>query len=93
MVEGNYLFLDMDPWKELPDILNDTWFVDVDVDTAMERVFARQVGNGVDPHVSRGRIEGNDRLNAELVQGTKERALVVVPSSIPLKATTSGKAS
>ena len=32
------------------------------------------------PQVSRGRIAGNDRPNAELIAGTKARATRVVPS-------------
>lgn len=65
-------------------------FVDVDIDVAMERVFVRQVGIGLAPEVSRGRIAGNDRPNAELIAATKRRARVVVPSSVPFRAAAPG---
>lgn len=61
-------------------------FVDVDIDVAMERVLARQVAIGLAPEVSRSRIAGNDRPNAELIARTQPRARVLVPSTIPFKA-------
>ena len=84
--EGNYLLLDDQPWSDLftQGILDDTWYVDCDVDTAMHRVFMRQTGNGVAPEVSLGRIDGNDRPNAELIERTKNRAALRVPS-MPFK--------
>ena len=62
-----------------------TWFLDVDLDEAMERVRRRQVAAGVlSEEVSRQRIEGNDRPNGELVASTKGRADVVVRGDLPL---------
>jgi pantothenate kinase len=84
--EGNYLLLDEEPWRRLwreeneKKILDDSWYVDCDLDVAMQRVFERQTGNGVAAEVSRGRIQGNDRPNGELIETTKQRATVVVPS-------------
>lgn len=87
LVEGNYVLLDSEPWAVLKrEVFDDTWFVDVDIDVAMERVFQRQVAIGVQPDVSRSRIAGNDRPNAELIMGSKRAARVIVPSSIPFKA-------
>ncbi|KAL4535108.1 hypothetical protein Ndes2526B_g06019 [Nannochloris sp. 'desiccata'] len=89
--EGNYLLLNLEPWNqlwqeknELPAILDDTWYVDCELDVAMQRVFKRQTGNGVAAKVSSGRIEGNDRPNGELIEGTKSKAVVVIPS-LPFK--------
>lgn len=86
--EGNYLLLDVPPWNQLWEvskessepILDDSWYVDCDLDKAMQRVFERQIGNGTAVNVSRGRIEGNDRPNGELIETTKSRAALVVPS-------------
>jgi hypothetical protein len=39
VVEGNYVLLDIEPWHQLKAIFDDTWFVDVPLDEAMERVF------------------------------------------------------
>ena len=80
------MLLDQSPWDELQTrLLDDAWFVDVDLEVAMARVYARQVGNGRDPEVVKGRIAGNDRPNAELVEACKKSARVVVPSSIPFR--------
>ena len=84
--EGNYLLLDEAPWNELVDahVFDDTWFVECLLDVAMQRVFHRQTRNGTAAEVSLGRIQGNDRPNGELVEQTKSRAAVLVPS-LPLR--------
>ncbi len=43
------------PWAQLRPLLDEAWFADCPVDTAMERVFARQTGLGMAPEVSGGR--------------------------------------
>mmetsp|Transcript_23524 Transcript_23524/g.51628 ORF Transcript_23524/g.51628 Transcript_23524/m.51628 type:complete len:288 (+) Transcript_23524:173-1036(+) len=87
LVEGNYVLLDIAPWDQLKQIFDDTWYVDVDIDVAMDRVFRRQTGNGLDPDVSRGRIRSNDRPNGELIAAaSRSRAAVLVPSSVPFRA-------
>lgn len=58
--------------------------MDCDIDEAMQRVFERQTGHGVEPEASRGRIAGNDRPNAELIAGTAGRASRVL-ASIPFR--------
>ncbi len=71
---------EVEPWRQLEALFDETWFVECDIDVAMDRVYERQTGHGVASGVSRGRIAGNDRPNAELIAGTKGRALLVVPS-------------
>ena len=61
-------------------LFDESWFIDCDVDTAMNRVFERQGAIGLEPGVSKGRIAGNDRPNAELIATTKGAATVLVPS-------------
>lgn len=39
VVEGNYVLLDVEPWHQLRSLFDDTWFVDVPLDEAMDRVF------------------------------------------------------
>lgn len=83
LVEGNYLFLEQDPWVQLRGLFDDAWFVDCPVDLAMQRVFDRQVAIGLAPDVSLGRIAGNDRPNAVLVNASKGAARLLVPSNVP----------
>lgn len=61
-------------------VFDETWFVDCDVDTAMERVFQRQVGHGRSAEVARWRVENNDRKNAMQIAATAQRADLLVPS-------------
>ncbi|KAI8469901.1 MAG: hypothetical protein J3K34DRAFT_521810 [Monoraphidium minutum] len=89
IVEGNYLYLEEEPWRQLRPLFDEAVFVDCPVDVAMRRVFERQarwwfVALGLAPEVSQGRIAGNDRPNAELVAATAGAACVLVPSVVPL---------
>lgn len=80
--EGNYLLLEIPPWNALIDsnILDDSWFVDCNINEAMQRIFKRQTGHGLPAKESQKRIIENDRPNAELVDETKHRARIIVPS-------------
>ena len=71
---------DLPPWQDLQSVFHETWYIDCDVDTAMERVFERQVGHGRTPEVARWRVENNDRKNALLIAETAARANLLVPS-------------
>eukprot|EP00873_Tetraselmis_striata_P016057 jgi/Tetstr1/436321/TSEL_025159.t1 len=86
IVEGNYLLLDLPPWDQLRPLFDETWFVGTNLDVAMDRVYTRQTGNGVAPEVSRGRVDGNDRPNGELVMETRRNADIVIPE-LPLRPT------
>eukprot|EP01026_Neomeris_dumetosa_P056903 TRINITY_DN52155_c0_g1_i4.p2 TRINITY_DN52155_c0_g1~~TRINITY_DN52155_c0_g1_i4.p2 ORF type:complete len:313 (-),score=26.66 TRINITY_DN52155_c0_g1_i4:173-1057(-) len=83
-VEGNYVLLDIEPWQQLKEIFDESWFVDCSLDDAMDRVFSRQTGNGLAPEVSKKRVEGNDRPNGELIQRSKHQANFIIPTR-PMK--------
>ena len=86
LVEGNYVLLEDEPWAALKrECFDDTWFVDINIEEAMERVFQRQVSIGLKPEESRARIAGNDRLNAEIIFKSRGSAKILVPSSIPFR--------
>jgi len=68
----------------LPSLFDQTWFLDVGLDDAMERVARRQAADGVPEETSRARVETNDRPNGALVASTKERADLVVRGDLPL---------
>lgn len=76
---------DEEPWRRLAgEVFDDTWYVECDLDVAMDRVFERQTAGGrVAPEVSRRRVRANDRPNAELAERSKGRAALLVPS-LPL---------
>ena len=89
LVEGNYLLLPEKPWRDLwaggeeddEPLLTETWFVDASVDVAMARVERRHVAVGRTPEEARKRVDGNDRINGELVlAASRDVAEVLVPS-------------
>ncbi|KAI3668083.1 hypothetical protein L6452_43158 [Arctium lappa] len=80
IVEGNYLLLEDDPWKEIASMLDEKWFVDLDIDVAMERVLKRHISTGNKPEIAKQRIKYNDRPNAELVLKSKKHADLIIKS-------------
>ncbi|XP_017697995.1 putative uridine kinase C227.14 isoform X2 [Phoenix dactylifera] len=46
IVEGNYLLLKEGAWKEVCSMFDEKWFLDVDIDTAMQRVLKRHIYTG-----------------------------------------------
>nr|XP_010936189.1 putative uridine kinase C227.14 isoform X3 [Elaeis guineensis] len=80
IVEGNYLFLEEGAWKDVCSMFDEKWFLDIDIDTAMQRVQKRHINTGKEPHVAKRRVEYNDRPNAELIIKTKKNADLVIRS-------------
>ncbi|WOL08903.1 uridine kinase [Canna indica] len=80
IVEGNYLFLEEETWQDICSIFDEKWFLDIDIDTAMQRVLKRHISTGKEPDVAKWRIEYNDRPNAELIMATKKNADLVIKS-------------
>ncbi|KAJ4726803.1 p-loop containing nucleoside triphosphate hydrolase superfamily protein [Melia azedarach] len=73
IVEGNYLLLDEGVWKDISSMLDERWFIEVDLDTSMQRVLKRHISTGKSPDVAKWRIEYNDRPNAELIMKSKKK--------------------
>ncbi|KAF3322067.1 hypothetical protein FCM35_KLT13208 [Carex littledalei] len=80
IVEGNYLLLEEDTWKEISLLFDEKWFIDIDINIAMERVLKRHISTGKEPDVAAWRIRYNDRPNAELIMKSKNKADLVIPS-------------
>ncbi|KAI4301168.1 hypothetical protein L6164_034474 [Bauhinia variegata] len=80
IVEGNYLLLEDGVWKEISSLFDEKWFIDVDIDKAMQRVVNRHISTGKSPDIAKWRVENNDRPNAELVMKSKKNADVVIKS-------------
>ncbi|XP_047335035.1 putative uridine kinase C227.14 [Impatiens glandulifera] len=80
IVEGNYLLLDEGVWKEISQVFDEKWFIDVDIETSMQRVFGRHIATGKPPNVAKLRIDYNDRPNAELIIKSKKHADLIIKS-------------
>ncbi|GJM95240.1 hypothetical protein PR202_ga11952 [Eleusine coracana subsp. coracana] len=80
IVEGNYLLLDEDVWREIRELFDEKWFIDVDIDVSMQRVLKRHIATGKEPDVAAWRISYNDRPNAELIMQSRKNADLVIRS-------------
>lgn len=81
IVEGNYLLLEEGVWKDISATFDEKWFIDVDLDTAMERVLKRHISKSrKSPDEAKHRIEYNDRPNAEMIIKSKKNADLVIRS-------------
>ncbi|XBH67595.1 hypothetical protein VPH35_095953 [Triticum aestivum] len=80
IVEGNYLLLEEDVWRDIRDMFDEKWFIDIDIDVSMQRVLQRHIGTGKEPDVAAWRISYNDRPNAELIMESKKAADLVIRS-------------
>lgn len=63
--EGNYLSLDKEPWREVGEIVDEGWFVDVDFEVAGTRLVPRHVKAGIakDEESAWKRVRENDLVN------------------------------
>ncbi|KAK6141609.1 hypothetical protein DH2020_024644 [Rehmannia glutinosa] len=80
IVEGNYLLLDEDVWRDISSIFDEKWFIDVDIEKSMQRVLKRHVSTGKPPDVAKWRIDYNDRPNAELIIKSSKNADLIIKS-------------
>lgn len=69
MIEGLYVFLAIEPWKTAGELLDERWFVEVDIQDAKERIVKRHVETGVTSttELAIQRAEENDFPNGEFV--------------------------
>ncbi|KAL6516133.1 hypothetical protein OROGR_019438 [Orobanche gracilis] len=80
IVEGNYLLLDEDVWRDISYVFDEKWFIDVDIEKAMQRVLRRHVSTGKPTDVAKWRIDYNDRPNAELIIKSSKNADLIIKS-------------
>lgn len=78
ITEGNYLLSPEEPWDQVRDLLDETWFVEVDEDTRVRRLIARHEQFGMTHEGAVAWANSTDLANAEYVETTKSRADVVV---------------
>ena len=74
IVEGNYLLHDKFGWEKISNLLDESWFLNVDDDLRMERLIARHIEFGKSPEDAKAWSEGTDEANARLIQLTQPRA-------------------
>lgn len=78
IVEGNYLLLDQPPWAELTEYFDAVAYLDVPVETCVERLIARHVEFGRSRADAAAFVRRSDAVNAFRVEVSRGRADVVV---------------
>ncbi len=78
IVEGNYLLLDEDPWRDLAERWSLTVFLDVPEGELRRRLIARWRGAGLDDDAARAKADGNDIPNGLRVAAGARRADIAI---------------
>ncbi len=78
IIEGNYLLLDREPWRQCKKILDEIWFLDVPFSTITPRLLARHMQGGRTPEGAKVKVESTDLPNARLIEQSKPRADMVI---------------
>lgn len=74
IVEGLYLLHREHGWN-LTGLLDECWYLDTPMDVAMERLVKRHMASwGFNREQALGRLAMNDRLNADIVQQSRDHA-------------------
>ncbi|KAM3511953.1 hypothetical protein MY11210_004424 [Beauveria gryllotalpidicola] len=73
IVEGNYLALNADVWRDASALFEELWFVEVDFDRARERLARRHVKAGIVTSLQDGykRADENDLINGKEIVDNK----------------------
>ncbi len=78
ITEGNYLLHDAPPWREVRDLLDEVWFVEVDEALRLARLVERHEAHGRTPEDALHWATVSDQANADLVSGFRDRADLVL---------------
>jgi pantothenate kinase len=74
VTEGNYLLADQGPWRAVPGLLDEVWFVTTAEQTRVRWLIERHIRYGRSPEAARAWALGSDQQNAQLVHATRTRA-------------------
>ncbi|MEW1807776.1 nucleoside/nucleotide kinase family protein [Pseudarthrobacter sp. NPDC080039] len=78
ITEGNYLLLDGEGWCEGRQFIDHVWYLDAAIDERQRRLVRRHESFGKPPEEAAKWALGNDQRNAAIVEGTRERADLII---------------
>lgn len=83
IVEGSFVSLADEIWTEIEAHVDESWFVDVDLGVARERVIARHLASGISNTLQEAqlRTDGNDLVNARYIVEHSKLAEVIIQSN------------
>jgi len=69
LFEGLYLLMNQPPWNQIPQLCDESWFIESSLEESSRRVALRHVQTGLamDLEAGKRKWETNDKLNAMLV--------------------------
>jgi pantothenate kinase len=85
VTEGNYLLLEDGDWARVRPHLDEVWFCEVDPAERVRRLVGRHTEFGKPPAAAQAWVDAVDEANAALVEVTRARADLVVPTGTPLR--------
>lgn len=74
IAEGNYLLLEQPPWRDVRELLDQVWYLDVPADILRRRLIERAMAYGRSEDDAVRHVDESDLRNAELVSQTKHLA-------------------
>ncbi|MGR3939268.1 nucleoside/nucleotide kinase family protein [Streptomyces sp. BRA346] len=78
ITEGNYLLLDDAPWRPVRDLLDETWWVELDTEERVRRLIDRHEQFGKEPAEAERWVLTTDEANARRVAPGREAADLVI---------------
>jgi pantothenate kinase len=78
VVEGNYLLLQQPTWREVRELLDQVWYLDVPTDLLRRRLIERHMANDRSEADAVRHVDESDLVNAQLVGRTKQLADLAV---------------
>jgi pantothenate kinase len=78
IVEGNYLLSTDYGWGEVADLLDFSYYLELQEDVRLERLIERHVRYGKSPEAAREWAMGTDESNARFIERTRSRATGVI---------------
>ena len=78
LVEGNYLNLENEPWNQIIELLDDSWFLTLPEEIRMERLVARHEAFGKSRADAIAWANGSDQRNAELIERSSRTSRISV---------------
>ena len=83
VVEGNYLLADAEPWRRIPPLLAESWFVATPEQERLRRLVDRHTRHGRSPEAALAWAREVDGANARLIEPTRARATLIVAGGAP----------
>ena len=78
VIEGNYLFSREHGWDGLFELLDYTWFIEVDDQIRIPRLIARHIEFGKTPEEAEAWVRRSDDSNAKFIDSTAGRASNII---------------